>query len=61
MGLKMNTLRTIAQRLREPSSMAGLAAIALIFGVPAGAAEGVVNIVAGLAALAAIALPENKG
>ena len=57
----MKALRTIASRLREPSSMAGIAALALLFGVPAGAAEAVVQIVGGVAALAAIALPENKG
>ena len=57
----MKALRTIAQRLREPSTMAGIAALAMLFGVPVGAAEAVVQIVGGVAAIAAIALPENKG
>lgn len=56
----MTLLRTIAQRLREPSSMAGIAALAFLFGVPAGATEAVVQIVGGVAALAAIVLPEKK-
>ena len=57
----MQVWKNIASRLREPSSMAGVAALALIFGVPAGVAEAVVQIVGGLAALAAIALPERRG
>lgn len=40
--------------------MAGIAALAILFGVPAGAAEAVVQIVGGVAAIAAIALPEKS-
>lgn len=57
----MNTLQNIIKRLREPSSMAGLATLALLFGVPVGAAEAVVQVLGGLAAIAAIALPEKGG
>lgn len=56
----MNTVKLILERLREPSSMAGIAALAVLFGVPAGATEAVAHIVGGLAALAAIAMPEGK-
>lgn len=56
----MNTLQLIIQRLREPSSMAGLATLALLFGVPAGTAEAVVQTIGGVAALLAIAIPEGK-
>lgn len=52
-------IKTIINRLREPSSLAGVSALALLFGVPAGAAEAVVQIVGGLAALGAILLPEK--
>lgn len=55
----MNTLQRIIKRLREPSSMAGIAALALLFGVPAGAAEALVQVVGGLAAVAAIVIPES--
>jgi hypothetical protein len=51
---------TIAKRLREPSTMAGIAALAMIVGVPPGAAEAVLQIVGGVAAIAAIAMPEKS-
>lgn len=54
-------LKTLLQRLREPSTMAGIAALAMVFGVPAGAAESVIQVVGGVAGLAAVLLPENKG
>lgn len=57
----MNTLQTILKRLREPSSMAGLAALAVLFGVPPGTGEAVVQILGGVAALAAIVIPERGG
>lgn len=55
-GEKMKLLK----RLREPSTMAGLSALALLFGLPAGMFDAVAQIVSGAAALAAIALPESK-
>lgn len=54
-------LKTLLQRLREPSTMAGIAAIAMVFGVPAGASEAVMQVIGGVAGLAAVLLPENKG
>lgn len=53
-------IRTIAARLREPSTMAGLSALALLFGVPPGVPELVGQIIGGVAGLAAILLPEVK-
>ena len=47
-------------RLREPSTMAGLAVLASLFGVPAGVPELVGQVAAGLAGLAAILLPEAR-
>jgi hypothetical protein len=57
----MKALRLI-QRLREPSTWAGIAALGLIFGLPHGTIEAVGQIIGGAAALGAIFLPEgNKG
>ena len=48
------------QRLKEPSTWAGVAALGLIFGLPAGTVEAVGQIIGGVAALGAILLPEGK-
>lgn len=47
-------------RLREPSTLAGLAALVAMFGAPAGLAEGVAQLVAGGAAIAAVLMPEGR-
>lgn len=47
------------KRLREPSTMAGLSALALLFGLPTGTIEAIAQLIGGAAALAAIVLPEN--
>lgn len=52
--------KSIANRLKEPSTWAGLSIIATLFGVPPGTFDLVAQVVAGVAGLAAIALPENK-
>lgn len=49
----------LLQRLREPSTWAGIAALGLIFGLPAGSVEAVGQIIGGVAALGAIFLPES--
>lgn len=54
----MNWLKII-NRLREPSTWAGLSALGLIFGLPPGTIDAVGAIVGGVAALGAIALPES--
>lgn len=50
----------IIQRLREPSTWAGLSALAVLFGLPPGTVEAVGQIVGGAAAIAAIILAENR-
>lgn len=47
-------------RLREPSTWAGISMVGAIFGVKELAALGTPEILAGLAAIAAIFLPEGK-
>lgn len=56
----MKAIRLI-QRLREPSTWAGIAALGLIFGLPPGTIELVGQVVGGVAGLAAIILPEHRG
>lgn len=53
------TIMHILKRLREPSTMAGLSALALLFGIPPGTLELGSQVAAGVLALAAIALPES--
>ena len=55
----MKAIRLI-QRLREPSTWAGIAALGLLIGLPAGTIEAVGQIVGGVAALGAIFLPEGE-
>lgn len=54
-------LGTIAARLREPSTMAGLSALAVLAGAPPGVPEVAMQGIAGLLAALAVLLPENKG
>ncbi|MGV0983481.1 MAG: hypothetical protein ACOYB2_02935 [Limnohabitans sp.] len=56
----MKTLNIIIKRMKEPSTWAGLAALGVIFGLPPGTVEAVGQVLGGVAALAAIALPENS-
>ena len=49
----------LMQRLREPSTWAGIAALGLIFGLPPGTVELVGQIVGSVAGIAAIILPEG--
>jgi len=54
-------MRTIIiNRLREPSTWAGVSIIAAMFGVPPGTVDLIGQVVAGVAGLAAIVLPEVK-
>lgn len=50
----------LLNRVREPSTWAGVAALGLIFGLPPGTIEAAGQIVGGIAALGAIFLPETK-
>lgn len=54
-------LQSIVNRLREPSTWAGLSALGLIFGLPPGTVDAIGQILGGVAAIAAIALPEGTG
>ena len=49
----------VARRLREPSTLAGLSALAVLAGVPAGVPEVIAHAVAGVAAALAVLLPER--
>lgn len=49
----------ILGRLREPSTMAGLSALAMLLGAPPGVPELAVQAVAGVAGLLAVVLPEK--
>lgn len=50
----------ILQRLREPSTWAGLSVLGVVFGLPPGTIELAGQVVAGLAGLAAIVMGEKK-
>lgn len=50
---------TIFKRLREPSTMAGLSMLAVLFGVPPGTVDVVVQGLAGALAVGAIFVPEQ--
>lgn len=53
-------MHRFVNRLREPSTMAGLSALALIFGAPAGLSDAAVQAAAGLAGVLAVLLPEKS-
>jgi len=53
-------VQNIINRVREPSTWAGVAALGLIFGLPPGAVELLGQVVGGIAGLAAIFLPEKS-
>ena len=50
----------LIQRLREPSTWAGISAMGLLFGLPPGTIDAVGMVLGGVAALGAIFLPETK-
>jgi hypothetical protein len=56
----MKTLNFIITRMKEPSTWAGLSALGVLFGLPHGTVEALGQVLGGVAALAAIALPENS-
>lgn len=53
------TVIHILQRIKEPSTWAGIAALGVLFGLPAGTVEALGQVVGGVAALAAIVIPEK--
>ena len=54
-------MQNVLQRLKEPSTWAGLAVLGTLFGVPPGTVEAAAQVAGGVAALAAIFLPERRG
>lgn len=56
----MKALLLVLSRLREPSTFAGIAALSSAFGFPDMATEAGVNLVAGIAGVAAILMPEGS-
>ena len=52
--------QALAQRLSEPSTMAGIAALAVLFGAPPGIPEAAVQGVAAVAGIAAVLMPEGR-
>lgn len=55
----MNKLKKILSRLREPSTMAGISALLMLAGVPAGMPEAATQAAAAVAGLLAVLLPER--
>jgi hypothetical protein len=53
-------MKALFARLREPSTMAGLSALLMLFGVPAGVPELVSQVAVGVTGLAAVLMPEAK-
>lgn len=56
----MRNMIGIVNRFREPSTYAGLAALAAVFGAPAGLMDSVGQVVVGVAGLLAVLLPEQR-
>lgn len=54
-------LKTILRRLREPSTMAGLSALAILFGVPPGTVDALTQAAVAVLGAAAVILPEGRG
>ncbi len=53
-------MQAILARLREPSSLAGLSVLAAMFGADLVQSQAIAQAVAGIAAAAAVFVPESK-
>ncbi|WP_166454474.1 hypothetical protein [Lacisediminimonas profundi] len=51
-------MKKVIKRLREPSTMAGLGVLAVLFGLPESLIGDISRIVGGLAGVAAVLVPE---
>lgn len=60
MELKKEKTMKYLKRFKEPSTMAGLAALGLLFGLPPGTVDAAGQVLGGVAALLAIFLPEGS-
>lgn len=56
----MDKIQAFFRRLREPSTMAGLSVLGVLFGLPPGTVEAVVQIGVAIPAVLAVVLPEKK-
>ncbi|MFM2450115.1 MAG: hypothetical protein RIS44_2565 [Pseudomonadota bacterium] len=54
-------MRKFLNRLREPSTWAGLSALGLLFGLPPGTVDLAAQVVIGVAGLAGVVMPEKSG
>lgn len=54
-------MKAFLNRLREPSTWAGLSALGVLFGVPPGTFDLAAQVVIGVAGLAGVVMPENTG
>lgn len=52
-------MKFILDRLREPTTWAGVSALGLVFGLPPGVLDAVGQVVGGLAGIAAIVMKEK--
>lgn len=57
---KNTKLSNFLRRLREPSTWAGISVLSALFGLPPGTIDALGQVVAGVGAIVAIALPEAK-
>lgn len=53
-------MKTIIKRLREPSTLAGLSALAILFGIPPGTVDVTVQAIGSVLAAAAVLLPDSN-
>lgn len=54
----MKALHYILKRLREPSTLAGLSALGVLFGLPPGTVDLAVQVAVTVTAVAAVVLPD---
>lgn len=55
----MNKFTYFLRRLREPSTLAGLSALGMLAGLPPGTLDMSLQILAGVAGLAAVVIPDG--
>lgn len=53
-------MNAIIERLKEPSTWAGLSVLGVVFGLPPGTIDALGQVIAGAAALAGIVLKERS-
>lgn len=56
----MKYMLWLLKRVREPSTLAGISAIGLMFGLPPGTIDAAAQVIAGAASILAIVVPEAK-